>query len=544
MAHINEKIDFTVALFVVQSGRVLVIHHRALNRWLPLGGHIELDEDPEQAALREAREESGLEVELVGERPPTTGPGTRALIAAVPRHPPHQPHARAHRHDLLGTPQGRRAGPGPRRAPRHPLVFRRRTRDPPAANVRCCKVVLPQSHRGTQLMLTQRQLKAGYFALEGLNSFGATYYFYYLYFFTQKSFGFDNKANLALAALNGAVYAVSAWWGGRFAERAGYFAALKTGFVIMLASLLAGLAVPSAAGQVLVMCGITIGTCFTWPALEALVTQGETRHGVQQMVGVYNVVWAATGALAYFSGGMILEFFGSKSLFLVPLAILTVQLSLTLWLERQAAAVPAAEAPTADDDVPEIVAHPVPGASRFLQMAWLANPLAYIGINTLVAVMPGVAGALSLSTMQAGFCCSVWCFARLGAFFLLWFWNGWHYRFRYLLGAYVLMLGTFAAILLIPKLWVLVLAQVGFGAALGLIYYSSLFYSMDQSDKKGEHGGIHEAAIGVGNLAGPAVGAASLQFLPQYSNSGALAVSGVLLLGLTGLLAIWKKGRR
>lgn len=81
MAHIHEKIDFTVAIFVVSRGRVLMIHHRKLGKWLPLGGHIELEEDPEMAALREVREESGLEVELVGERPPTTGPGTRALIA-------------------------------------------------------------------------------------------------------------------------------------------------------------------------------------------------------------------------------------------------------------------------------------------------------------------------------------------------------------------------------------------------------------------------------------------------------------------------------
>ncbi len=81
MAHIHEKIDFTVAIFVVRDGQVLLIHHRQLNQWLPLGGHIELDEDPEQAAVREAKEESGLEVELIGERPPTTGPGTRALIA-------------------------------------------------------------------------------------------------------------------------------------------------------------------------------------------------------------------------------------------------------------------------------------------------------------------------------------------------------------------------------------------------------------------------------------------------------------------------------
>lgn len=81
MAHIHEKIDFTVAIFVVHDAKILLIHHRKLDKWLPLGGHIELDEDPEQAALREAREESGLDVELIGERPPTTSPGTRALIA-------------------------------------------------------------------------------------------------------------------------------------------------------------------------------------------------------------------------------------------------------------------------------------------------------------------------------------------------------------------------------------------------------------------------------------------------------------------------------
>jgi 8-oxo-dGTP pyrophosphatase MutT (NUDIX family) len=83
MPHIDEKIDFTVSLFIVQDGKVLVVHHKKLDRWLPIGGHIELDEDPEQAAYREAREareESGLEIELMGERQPTTSPGTRALV--------------------------------------------------------------------------------------------------------------------------------------------------------------------------------------------------------------------------------------------------------------------------------------------------------------------------------------------------------------------------------------------------------------------------------------------------------------------------------
>src|ERR1700677_266790 len=81
MAHIHEKIDFTVAIFVVHDAKVLVIHHRKLDKWLPLGGHIELDEEPEQAAVRETKEERGLDAEVLAERPPTTSPGTRALIA-------------------------------------------------------------------------------------------------------------------------------------------------------------------------------------------------------------------------------------------------------------------------------------------------------------------------------------------------------------------------------------------------------------------------------------------------------------------------------
>lgn len=43
--------------------RTLLTHHRRLNRWLQLGGHLEREESPLDAAIREAREESGLAVE-------------------------------------------------------------------------------------------------------------------------------------------------------------------------------------------------------------------------------------------------------------------------------------------------------------------------------------------------------------------------------------------------------------------------------------------------------------------------------------------------
>jgi len=57
--------DFTVAVLVVRDQRILLHWHAKLGRWLPPGGHIEPDELPDEAALREVMEETGVEAKLV-----------------------------------------------------------------------------------------------------------------------------------------------------------------------------------------------------------------------------------------------------------------------------------------------------------------------------------------------------------------------------------------------------------------------------------------------------------------------------------------------
>ena len=53
----------------MDGGRVLLHWHPKVRAWLPPGGHIEENEDPVQAVLREIREETGIEVQVVATGP-------------------------------------------------------------------------------------------------------------------------------------------------------------------------------------------------------------------------------------------------------------------------------------------------------------------------------------------------------------------------------------------------------------------------------------------------------------------------------------------
>ncbi|MEK6896397.1 MAG: NUDIX domain-containing protein [Nanoarchaeota archaeon] len=63
------KTDLTAAGYIFHQNKLLLIHHAKLNIWLPPGGHIESNEIPDDAALREIEEETGIKARIIDALP-------------------------------------------------------------------------------------------------------------------------------------------------------------------------------------------------------------------------------------------------------------------------------------------------------------------------------------------------------------------------------------------------------------------------------------------------------------------------------------------
>lgn len=60
---------FVVTVYIIHKGKALLHPHQKLQKWLPPGGHIEKNETPIEAALREVEEECNLAIEFIGDEP-------------------------------------------------------------------------------------------------------------------------------------------------------------------------------------------------------------------------------------------------------------------------------------------------------------------------------------------------------------------------------------------------------------------------------------------------------------------------------------------
>jgi MFS family permease len=244
---------------------------------------------------------------------------------------------------------------------------------------------------------------------------------------------------------------------------------------------------------------------FFWPALEADISDNATPRQLPNRIGRFNVAWCSGFAVTGLAAGALCQLLGHRSVLLLVggMALLT----MPIFLARTYGV---SEREEAEPD--DCLARRTPArTASFWKMALLLN-FAAMGANAVLryhvpTVTGGERSALGGTYLTVLFAAETLTFILLGR------WHGWHYRGLPLAASCVLVAAGGALCGLFPSSIPLFAAGCALtGVGCGLIYNSSIYYSVAAESAKGHRGGIHEAVLGLGAAVVPYAGGLAAMF--------------------------------
>ncbi|MGE5610626.1 MAG: MFS transporter [Bacillota bacterium] len=382
---------------------------------------------------------------------------------------------------------------------------------------------------------------AAYYVVEGLTSAAATLLIVGVFFYTEDQFGWGLQQNFLLATVQGMVYAVGALLAAVLTRRFGRRHTLVVAYLAMALVAAGGLLTHSRTLVTAALLAYSFVVAITWPALESLVSSStDDPQVMSRRLGIYNLVWAGTAVMALAVNGAIIQYY-PPGVFLIPLIVHTLCSGIIGWTAGQSAGNAAEASPAAAE-------HPLAPAATLLAqrrlalwLSRLALPATYMVIYSLAALMPLLPAMEHLSTSTKTLVGSTWMAGRWIAFYVLGITTYWHSRPRLLLWGACAMLVAFLGTIIRPSdllgtaqispaidLAAMIAWQGVLGAALGLIYAGSLYFGMVLSQGSTEHGGYHEALIGLGSVLGPGVGVLALSMSQGNIRVGLAGVAGIV----------------
>jgi MFS family permease len=379
-----------------------------------------------------------------------------------------------------------------------------------------------------------------FYGMEALSSVSAVLQLAGIYFYTHRLFGWGMRQNLLLASALGTSYIAGALSANPLSAALGRRATFRLVQIILLALSSTALVFHQPLPLVIILILYSAVSGGQWPVLESMVSQAAAGKVLSKRLAVYNGVWSAANVVALAISGTIIQHW--------PTGIFVVSGACTLCsalLIHFRGSEPTAEAAAGHiKPEKELLAM----RTQALWLSRIALPSTYVVVCSLNAMMPSLPIMRSISTQSGTLLGSVWFAARFLAFAFLGATAFWHTRPKLMLLAAIFMLIAFLGVTLRPSdllphahltqstdLLSMILSQMLLGAAMGIIYSASLYFGMVLSDGSTEHGGYHEALIGVGSVLGPASAFAADTLRPGETVFGIAAVAGVI--GLSVLAA-------
>jgi len=335
-----------------------------------------------------------------------------------------------------------------------------------------------------------------------------------IFFVTARQYGFTPTGNLVLAAVMGAVYAVTAAGAGRLVRRLSASSSPRTLLTAALAvwtlAAIAPLVAPHS--EAVLWGGALLGavaSAMSWPIVESYLSAG--RHGAQMRaaIGWFNVTWTPATAL-----GLLLLPVVTRIGPLSALALSAAGSFAALVATFRLPARPGAHEP---EEAQAAVGREYPFLLR--AVSWLL-PMSYLLCAAMSPLLPHRLAAVSGGTAGGGVA-ALWMVARFFTLLAMWRFGFWHGRWGTLVLAAGTLAGGLAVVMLAPSVTLLAVGLIVFGVGMGLTYYAALYYSLAVGHAAVDAGGAFEALIGFGYFAGPLLGLGGRALAPP--DHGALA---------------------
>jgi len=274
---------------------------------------------------------------------------------------------------------------------------------------------------------------------------------------------------------------------------------------LIFAGAFAGAYLSSHVWQLYLVAAVTgFGEALFWPLVAAeLAAEADSQQLLRRMGG-FNVSWSTGDMLGALAAGLLLEA-GTRVPFLlcifggIAISLLTSQVRM---------ASTTAEAQLRQRDT--IDAHRLPHThATFWRIALLANFTSAGVLSIVRRLLPDLSvEALHYSGRQYGVLVMTVAVFRTLTFVLLRSRRGWLYRARRFFLIQLLYPTAFLLMVFGERYWVFLLAAVMLGTASGVVYFSSLYYSVHGASRQAQRAGIHESMLGLGAgvipfLAGP-----------------------------------------
>ena len=243
----------------------------------------------------------------------------------------------------------------------------------------------------------------------------------------------------------------------------------------------------------------SIGMSLFWPPIQAWIAESIDKNNLTKVLGNFNLSWSTGLMLGPLCGGFLFPINYKLPFYFACLAgavmfVLIFRIPETRGLDVLEKEIRPTE--------------PVKGEQKkgFLFIAWTANFSSLFIIVMLRNLFPVLAVSLDIGPRVLGVLIFLIGFSQTVMFACLGRIRGWHYNINLLLFFQVLA-GTGLAIGFFAGSNILFgLSFILMGLSAGMVYFSSIFYSLDVDHGKGRNTGFHESIIGAGMLFGPLLG--------------------------------------